>query len=316
MQYMAGTVLAIWLLVVGRPQDVLAQAPDPSWTRIPAPPGFEASDVEWVAIAGPDGHRFTAAVLQPAGGKQFSVVIVLHGGSGLAGASIDVGRQFRGAGFTAVVPCWFNAPGGPPRQVDCSAAPRLDVAAVKVLVDGAGHLPGADAERIGLYGLSTGGGMAALVASSGGGVRAVVSDAGTLVSFQTNALGAVKNLSAPLLIFQGEDDQQVSPKQAREYERAALDLGMPVEAHYYPRVGHVVILPLSSPPELQDEVRADVLARSIAFFTTHLGVSADATPNRLPSAGEGPQPALEAIVLGALGVVMLLFGLVLRRLAR
>jgi dienelactone hydrolase len=315
-QYSVGIALAIWLLVVGRAQDVLAQAPDVAWTPIPTPPGFEAPDIDWVAIAGPDGHRFNAAVLQPAGSRRSAVVIVLHGGSGLAGPSIEVGRQFRDAGFLAVVPCWFNAPGGPPRQVDCSDAPQSDVAAVRALVDSTGRLPGGDAERIGFYGLSTGGGMAALVASSGADVRAVVSDAGTLVSFRTNALGSVKNLGAPLLILQGEDDQQVSPKQAREYEQAARDLGKLVEAHYYPRVGHVVILPGSSPPELRNEVTSDALARSTAFFAKHLGVSADSTPSRLPSAGEGPQLPLHAVVIGAIGIAMLVAGWNLRHHAR
>jgi len=203
---------------------------------------------------------------------------------------IEVGRQLQTAGLLAVVPCWFDAPGGPRRQVDCSDAPRSDVGAVTAMIESTGRLPGVDAAHIGLYGLSTGGGMATLAASHGANVRAVVSDAGTLVSFATNALGAVASLGVPVLLLQGEADTQVPPRQAHEYEQAARSIGKTVELHTYPGVGHVVTFPGSSPPELRDAVLTDVLARSTTFFRRHLGAPFRDLPGQLPNAGAGPSP--------------------------
>jgi fermentation-respiration switch protein FrsA (DUF1100 family) len=167
--------------------------------------------------------------------------------------------------------------------------------------------------RLGLYGLSTGGGFAAAVASTDASIRALITDGGTLVALASNALGLVKNLGAPLLILQGEADTQVSPNQAREYERAARAAGKSVDAHYYPSVGHVVILPTSSPPDIRDAVQADVLARSIAFFKQHLAATVAAAPDHLPNAGDGPAPTGATPVSGAIGAVMLVLGLTIRR---
>jgi dipeptidyl aminopeptidase/acylaminoacyl peptidase len=136
----------------------------------------------------------------------------------------------------------------------------------KELIALARTLPGARADRIGIFGISRGGLAALWAASTGAGVQAVVVDApGHTVNINPrppSTLDVLAGLTAPVLMMHGTADEVVPVEQAREYERAAHALGKPLVAVYFEGIGHQV----STTKESQAEARQ----RGIAFLREHL----------------------------------------------
>ena len=127
-------------------------------------------------------------------------------------------------------------------------------------------LPGARADRIGLYGISRGGHAALWAASTGAGVQAVVADAPAhtpAINLRpASTLDVLTGLAAPVLIMHGTADKEIPVEQSREYERAALALGKPLAVVYFEGVGHMVSLTTDSQVEARQ--------RGIAFLREHL----------------------------------------------
>jgi dipeptidyl aminopeptidase/acylaminoacyl peptidase len=155
----------------------------------------------------------------------------------------------------------------------CSeATPRAEWAANpssccgKELIAMARTLPGARADRIGLYGMSIGGYAALWDASTGADVRAVVADAPahapTINPRPAKLLDVLAGLSAPLLIMHGTADKVVPVEQSREYEQAAHSLGKQLFAAYFDGADHIV--------SVQSESQAEARKRAVAFLRQHL----------------------------------------------
>ena len=136
----------------------------------------------------------------------------------------------------------------------------------KELIALARTLPGARADRIGLFGISRGGYAALWAASTGAGVQAVIVDAPVHTSEANprpaKPLDVLAGLAAPLLMMHGTADQDVPVEQSREYERAARALGKPIVVAYFEGVGHMV--------SLIKESQAEARQRGIAFLREHL----------------------------------------------
>ena len=105
-----------------------------------------------------------------AGAATRPVVVMVHGVDGLgtqSGVEIDkFAKQLAGEGFLVFVPHYFDAADGadtlPLEQLFAQRVPRLGLypSRIAAAVDHAVTQPGADARRLGLIGLSLGGGLA------------------------------------------------------------------------------------------------------------------------------------------------------------
>jgi dienelactone hydrolase len=190
---------------------------------------------------------------------------------------MSVAEDVARAGFLVVYGCWQavaqRSGGRPPTEgmrICAEATSQADWVADpaahsgKELIALARTLPGARADRIGLFGISRGGHAALWAASTGAGVQAVVADAPahTPESGAAKTLDVLAGLAAPLLLMHGTADPEVPVEQSREYERAARALGKPIVAAYFEGVGHQV----STTKESQAAARQ----RGIAFLREHL----------------------------------------------
>jgi dienelactone hydrolase len=268
-------------------------------------------------VDAPDGKKLVAAVYRPPGPGPHPVVVVYHGGSGLAPGFLPIADSFAGAGFLTVVGCWQSNPtlAGLPGSgnVDCSQAPLLGVVisdremgTPRALIAAARGLPGARGDRVGVFGTSMGGYPALAAAAFPGEVQAVVVDSGAYrpPPPAPDAVNLAKAIRTPVLILHGTADGSEPVADARAYESVARGLGNPVESHYYEGVGH--------PVGFRPETRDDVLARARAFFARHL-VEAPA-PASLPRNGGGG--AVLLVGAAGLGVVLTAIGLAVRRRAQ
>ena len=273
-------------LVVGSSSGLPAQPVSTvaNWTAVAAPADLNAPGAQWIKVDG-RGHKFLAAVFQPQGGGPFPVVVLLPGSSGLHMGHVALAQEVSSAGFVVVVGCWQSGAAPRPNPI-CSEAPpqgawQADPAANsgKELVAAARALPGARAERIGVYGLSRGGHAALWAASTGASVQAVVVDAPAhrprVTPAPPSTQDVVAGLAAPTLLLHGTADPSAPVELSREYERAARALGKPVVAVYFEGVGHQVTLPpaggeAESLATARRGAQAEARRQAIAFLREHL----------------------------------------------
>jgi len=227
----------------------------------------DVTGAQWIKLEGAKGRKFLTAIFRPDGPGPFPVVVLLHGSDGLLKDYASIAQEVARAGFLVVYGCWSAGYLGTSGNRLCSeATPAIEYGddpaanSGEVLIAFARTLPGARADRIGLYGLSFGGNAALWAASTGADVQAVVVDA-PYVRFP-EPLKVLPNLSAPVLLMQGTDDEWVPLGPTREYEKAARDLGKPLVAVYFEGIGHVV--------SDQAKSRAEARQRAIAFLRDQL----------------------------------------------
>jgi len=172
-----------------------------------------------------------------------------------------------------VVGCWQAGEAKTPGNVICAdATPQAAWVADpagnsgKELVAMSKSVPNAQANRVGLYGISRGGHAALWAASTGARVKAVVADAPAhrpaIAPAPASPQDVLARLDVPLLILHGTADESIPVEQSREYERAARALGKSISVRYFDGVGHMT----SFQPASQVEARQ----RAIAFFQENL----------------------------------------------
>lgn len=236
--------------------------------------GCAVSSAQWLPVSAPQGRKMQTAVFRPEGDGPFPAVVVLHGTGGFRKTHIELAEHFAKNGFIGVAACWFGGHfrGGrnpvPARYgdgIECPDGPEMkqpakDRAALtedlRALISAVQRLPGARADRIGLFGHSRGSVAALVAASAGIGAGAVVAAAGYLVR-------DVDAIRAPVLVLQGTADDQTAAGEAEQFEKRMRALGKPVEAHYYEGAPHDI--PWLAP--WQNDVRR----RSVEFFKKRLG---------------------------------------------
>ena len=237
------------------------------------PVGLQAqSGPKWIDVEGSHGAKLRAAVYRPAGNGPFPVVVYLHGTGGMDKDDLSLGPKFAREGFITLIGCWYDGGALINGTDPCPQAPSLSNAnlfAVKnvvALMDAGRQTPSARRDRVGLVGVSRGGGLAAAVASSAADLQAAVAVSGRFeLSYSNNdtsALSQVKNLRVPLLILQGTLDNRAPPGVVRGYEAQARAAGKTVEAYYIQGGGHFMLFT----PPFQEEV----LRRSVAFLNKYL----------------------------------------------
>ena len=249
------------------------QVASPRMTPASAPAGIDAPGAQWYKLDGSNGHKFLTAILQPQGTGPFPVVVVLPGAAGLGSRTLSLGKDLAGAGFLVVVGCWQAGEARTPGTAICSeATPQAEWVADpaansgKELIAMAKTLPNAQADHVGLYGISRGGYAALWAASTGAGVQAVVADAlahrPAIKPAPASSQDVVAQLDAPLLILHGTADQEMPVELSREYERAARALGKSITAVYFEGIGHM--------PSLQPASQIEARQRAIAFLREKL----------------------------------------------
>jgi len=234
----------------------------------------DVAGAQWIKIEGASGRKFLTAILRPEGTGPFPVVVLLHSAGGLNRGNMSVAEDVARAGFLVVYGCWqAGNRKNEGNRLCAEATPQAEWAADpaahsgKELIALARTLPGARADRIGLFGISRGGYAVLWAASTGADVQAVVADAPahkpTADPHPTKTtLDVLSGLAAPLLIMHGTADQRTPVEQSREYERAARALGKPIVVKYFEGVGHQV--------SRKKESRAEARQRAIAFLREHL----------------------------------------------
>jgi len=233
----------------------------------------DVAGAQWTTIEGAGGRKFLTAILRPEGTGPFPVVVVLHTAGGLTRGPMSVAEDVARAGFLVVYGCWHAGQRQTEGTSICAeATPQAEWVADpaahsgKELIALAKTLPGARADRIGLYGISRGGHAALWAASTGAGVQAVVADAPAhtpAINLRpASTLDVLTGLAAPVLMMHGTADKEIPVEQSREYEQAALALGKPIAAVYFEGVGHMVSLTTDSQVEARQ--------RGIAFLREHL----------------------------------------------
>jgi Dienelactone hydrolase and related enzymes len=139
-----------------------------------APPGLDAPGAQWYKLDGSKGRKFLTAILRPQGTGPFPVVVVLHSAGGLGKSELLLAEDVARAGFLVVVGCWQAGQRPTPGTAACSeATPQAEWVADpaansgKELIAMAKTLPDAQADHVGLYGISRGGHAALWAASPG-----------------------------------------------------------------------------------------------------------------------------------------------------
>jgi dienelactone hydrolase len=238
-----------------------------------APPAIDVPGAQWYKLDGSNGRKFLTAVLRPQGTGPFPVVVVLHSAGGLGKSYLSLAEDLARAGFLVVVGCWQAGEARTPGNAICSeATPQAEWVADpasnsgKELIAMAKTLPNAQADRVGLYGISRGGHAALWAASTGARVQAVVADAPAhrpaLTPAPPSSQDVVARLDAPLLILHGTADRAIPVEQSREYERTARALGKSIAVVYFEGVGHM--------PSLLPESQIEARQRAIAFLREKL----------------------------------------------
>ena len=238
------------------PQAQSARSPYPDFRR-----------AQWIKVEDTEGKKFLAAVFRPKGKGRFPAVVLLHGGDGLNEAYLSLAQEIASAGFIVVAGCWQA------NNLICSEATAPGTWASdptphsgNVLVAFARSLKDVRSDRIGLYGLSRGGHAALWLASTGTRVAAVVVDAPShepspqaIYPPPPKPVTVLSGLDSPVLMMHGTLDSVIPVDQSREYERAARELGKPVEVHYFDGLRHM--------PGLIDP---HARKRGIQFLVEHL----------------------------------------------
>ncbi len=274
-------VMCCWitLAVLLACQSVLAGEPAITrYSAASAPKGTEALAVEWITIPTSDGHRMLAAVARPQGAGPFPAVVILHGSHGFAREYVRLAQDLAAGGVVAVAACWFAGGVGEGTRfitpIDCPAGPPISKAgdptaqkALDTIVQAVRSLPDVDADRIGLFGHSRGGGAALNYALAHQELRAVVLDS---TGYPGEILNRASDLKTPVFILHGTADNAAdggSPmtdvQMARKFEAAVRRVGGRVEAKYYAGGRHNGIF--IDPQQYEDE-----LQRTKLFFARQL----------------------------------------------
>jgi len=255
-----------------------AQAPPVRMSPVDSPYP-DVAGAQWTKVEAASGRKFLTAILRPEGTGPFPVVVMLHSSGGLSKGSMSRAQEVAHAGFLVVYGCWqaiaIRGEGKAltkGNRICAEATPQAEWIANpaansgKELIALARILPGARADRIGLYGVSRGGHAALWAASTGAGVQAVVVDAPAhspaIDPHPAKTLDVLPGLAAPLLMMHGTADETIPVEQSREYERAARALRKPLVVVYFEGVGHMTTV--------RKESRTEARQRAIAFLREHL----------------------------------------------
>ena len=254
----------------------LAEAPVVS--EASTPPGTETLSVQWVQVAAPGVGNMLAAVARPSGDGPFPSVLLLHGSHGFAQEYVQLAQALAEAGLLSMASSWFQGGSGAGVRfitpISCPEAPPMPEASspeairtVDALVQALRTLPGADPDRIGLFGHSRGGGAALTYCLQTENVQALALNSSGYPNYLTDRSS---RLEVPTLLLHGTADHPddggsaaTNIEIARHFEATLRKAGKRVEAVYYEGGRHNSMF--TSMTQRHDEVQ-----QMLAFFHRHL----------------------------------------------
>jgi carboxymethylenebutenolidase len=197
-------------------------------------------------------ERFDA----PQGGRR-PAVLLLHGSDGPSERYRTAARQVAQGGYHVFLVHYLDRTGE--TRASFGSIARNFGAWTDTAQDGIGHVarqPGVDPARIGVLGVSLGGGLGIALAAQDRRVRALVDYYG----FVPSGVGAAAALP-PTLILHGASDRVVPVANARALQDLLRSAGIPFEIQIYPGQGH----------GFTGAAQADATRRIKAFFGRKLG---------------------------------------------
>lgn len=201
-------------------------------------------------------------------------VILLHGADGPGSRYRAAAREVAAGGYNVFLVHYLNRT-GQSRASYSTIHQNLPVwtSTVRDAIGYVQRQPGVDARRIGILGVSLGGGLALATAQQDGRVRAVVDYFG----FVPRGFGSGR--LPPTLVLHGASDPIVPVSNAYDLQGILRARGVPHEVQIYPGQGH----------GFTGAAEADASARINAFFGRYLGGrAAPADRSAIRSDGRSP----------------------------
>jgi carboxymethylenebutenolidase len=215
-----------------------------------------------------NGHSGEGYLAAPAGGRGPAVVVIQEWW-GVVPHIQDVVERFAAEGFLAIAPDLYHGKTTTSPDDAAKLLMELDVERAEREIAGAGSYllsrPECSSSKFGVIGFCMGGALAQYAATKSAKVAATVSFYGGFKKVQCDW----KNLSGPLMLMYGENDQGVPPAGGRELESQLKALGKSVELHVYPGAGHAFFN--DARPEAYDKPAAeDAWTRTLEFFRKNI----------------------------------------------
>ncbi len=205
-----------------------------------------------------EGRKIRVETFIPRGGDSGASLLVLHGATGVAFANrfiAGLSELFARQGFVVHLVHYFDRTGT--IHADDTAIPQLAAPWSQTVADAVAWIHAqCPAVRIGLFGYSLGGHLAAVESVRNPRVNAAV----ILAAGLENAPIPPVLHAPPFLFLHGAADTRVPIGEARQWEQALALAGGNPEFHVYPDEEHLLSLPCY----------ADVVRRGTEFFGRHL----------------------------------------------
>lgn len=201
------------------------------------------------------GASITVERFGATGGGRRPAVLLLHGADGPGERYRAAARQVASAGYAVFLVHYLDRTGE--RRASYGTIHQNLPAWSETVGDAITYVsrqPGVDAGRIGLFGVSLGGGLALTTAAQDRRVRAVIDYFG----FAPNSLGGAR--LPPTLVLHGDADRIVPVSNAYTIQGILRAQGTPHEVIVYPGEGH----------GFSGSAQADAAARINAWFGRYL----------------------------------------------
>jgi carboxymethylenebutenolidase len=216
-----------------------------------------------------NGHTCQGYFASPASGSGPAVVVIQEWW-GLVPHIEDLVDRFAAAGFCAVAPDLYHGKTTKSPDEAGKMLMELDADRAEREIAGAGEYllsrPECSSKTYGVVGFCMGGALAQYAATKQANVGAAVSFYGGFKNVQFDWA----NLSAPLLLIYGADDQGVPAESGREREKMLKDLGKTVELVSYSHAGHAFFND-TRPEAYNPHAANDAWDRTVQWFRKYLG---------------------------------------------
>jgi dienelactone hydrolase len=185
------------------------------------------------------GRPVAVEIFRPHGQGPWPAVLLLHGRSGMSFYGNDFrsrAKELAKHGFVVLIPHYFDATASADSPEITKGAFDAWQLALHDALKFAADVPGVDAKRIGVIGLSLGGFFGAIEAAQNAQVAALVSEGSGLSHWFPSAPVRMP----PLLIVHSRDDTNVPLAEANELAGVAKKLGVESEFALYDGRAHTL----------------------------------------------------------------------------
>ncbi|NMP24223.1 dienelactone hydrolase family protein [Sulfobacillus sp. DSM 109850] len=232
-----------------------------------------------------DGAAIEAYVARPQEPGHYPGVIVIHEAFGPVEHIHDVARRFANRGYIAIAPNLYSRVGTPnpsdTQEVFKKMFGLQDGQIVRDLEGAASYLraTGYSNGKVGVIGFCSGGRQTLLMASSshavdaavdcwGGFIRSATPDAATTPERPTPIIDMAENVSCPLFVVIGEEDQNPSPEDGELLSKRLKQAGKDFQLKVYRNAGHAFFADYR--PNYREKAAFELWDDVSRFFDQHL----------------------------------------------